>query len=241
MAMPALPTNQETMRAMTRCLPIIVLLVLAGCEPTAYWDGIPVTQRIESSEHVTEVSFAMLSRSNPLSLDDANALRAAVESAQAGGTVSLDVLTPPDMDAATVVPLLRAVATLGIPVDRIRRVMSAELPPASAQVRIHAVQVKTPVCAGVPSASTSDDTPLSRRKYKFGCASTVNFAAMLADPRDLSAAPAAGAIAGERVDLPIKTLTTKASGQSQSNGAAGAAGGIGATPTAAAVLTNPSQ
>lgn len=225
---------------MTRRLLIAALLLLGGCEPTAYWNGIPAARRVETSERVTEVVLELRSSPGPLSSPDMAVLRSAVQTGQVGGTVSLDVLTPPGAGAAAVGTLRRAVGTLGVPADRIRHAASADLPQDSAMVRIHSIRVKTAACPGVPTSSTSDDTPLSRRKYEFGCASAANFAAMLVDPRDLAAPPSKVLINDGRASLAIDALMTKAAAPSPVLGGSGASGG-GAGPGAGTASSTPLQ
>lgn len=207
---------------MKRCLGFAALLLLGACEPSAYWDGRPAMKSAETSDTVTEVAIDL-----PATAVNLSALQAAVENARAAGTVSLDVVTPPVVDADSVRTLTHAVGALGLPADRIRRIQSASLPRQSAMVRVHAVLVKTPPCAGVPTSATSDDTPLSNRHYVMGCATANNFAAMLADPRDLSAPPALVATDGERATGPIKALLSNSGGQQGQGAGKGTAGFAG--------------
>jgi pilus biogenesis lipoprotein CpaD len=210
---------------MTRRPFIGLLLLLGGCQPVGYWDGQPTSQRVEASDHVSELTLSLDATTGALTYPAAATLRAAVAREQARGTVSLDVVTRQGADGPGAVPLLRAIETLGIPSDRIRQA-SAELRPASALVRIHSIQVKTPPCAGVPPDSVNEMPFFEKQHYVLGCATAANFATMLADPRDLTAPPAAVLIDGASATQPIDSLRAPAdkSGKTGTQGAGGAAG-----------------
>lgn len=206
------------MRILLLFLMMPILLVLQACEPAAYWDGVPADRKLETSERTEEVTLAFDSVTRQISPQDRLQLVDAIRRGQGFGTVSLDLLSLPVSDPAFLAGASRLVAQQGIPTDRVRLGDAADLPVSLVLVRIHAIRVRTPVCAGVPTASTTDTTRLDKRQYVLGCATAANLAAMLADPRDLSAEPEMGPMDAERTIRPIDTLRTKSEGKTSRTG-----------------------
>jgi pilus biogenesis lipoprotein CpaD len=208
---------------MRRFSPILLLALLAGCEPGSYWNGRPTTQLVQAGDRVSEVTLHLGPAAGTLPYPAAATLEAVVARGQAWGTVSLDVLTQQGAAGTAALPVLRAAAALGIPADRIRQ-GTADLRPATALVRIHAVRLLVPPCAGVPTGSL-DDTPSSTfggQNYVLGCASAVNSAAQIADPRDLTAPAAPVTVDGLRAAQPIDTLNAPPDQSTKSAGNASA-------------------
>lgn len=171
-------------------LALSVVPLLSGCEPAGYWDGVPPPQKLETTERAEEVVFD-LTGTGTITDSSMARLRLVVGEEMAYGQVSVQLAVPSSADPSLSSRLLGALAGLGVSADRIRFAVSA-MPAAEGVVvmQVRAIQLTAPDCAGVPTASTGDTTPLSMRRYQFGCASARNFAAMLADPRDLTAPPA---------------------------------------------------
>lgn len=211
---------------MARLLPLLPILTLLGaCEPSSYWDGVPVAQKLETVEHVEEVTIGFDAVTRQAATADRIVLAETIRRGQVFGSISLEVLTAPVVDPAIGASLSRLIAMQGIPTDRIRLRNAPDLASTMAMVRVYAIQVRTPVCAGLPSASTTDTTALDKRHYVLGCATAANLANMLVDPRDLSAAPAMGAMDAERTLRPIETLRTRSAGKTQQSGGASDSGG----------------
>lgn len=208
---------------MRRYLLAVLPLFLMACEPSAYWDGVPSAQKVETFEQVEDVALHFDKAARQVSAVDGLTLAQTMWRGQKFGSISLDVLTAADPDPVMAASLSRLIAAQGVPTDRIKMRVSPDLDPVSAVVRVHAIQVRVPVCAGIPTASTSDTTRLDKRTYVIGCATTANLANMLVDPRDLSADPVRGSIDAERTIRPIGTLRTKSEGKkaNESDGGGG--------------------
>ncbi len=170
-------------------LALSVLPLLSGCEPAGYWDGIPAPQKLESTERAEEVVFD-LTGTGAITDSSMARLRRVIGQETAYGRVSIELSVPSSADPSLSARLLGVLADLGVPPDRIRLTVSAMPAAEGVLMQVRAIRLTAPDCIGVPTASTGDTTPLSMRRYQLGCASAGDFAAMLADPRDLTAPPA---------------------------------------------------
>jgi len=220
-------------RTMTKTASVILAVLLGGCEPAAYWNGVGAPQRVVTDDHVVDVPVNFVfTRGAPL-IEDEKPLRSALEQAAEFGTPSVEIVSPPAADPAFTAALAQILSDSSVPPDRVRQV-KADAKTSGFVVRVHAIAMTVPPCAGIPTDSVSDLRPLALRKYELGCASAQNFAAMVADPRDLAAQPSSVGADGVVTSKAINTLRSgtkqkQAAGQSAGSlaGASGPDAGAG--------------
>lgn len=190
--------------------------LMAACQPEPYWDGTPAARMLETDDRVREVAIGFDPAIRQTAAIDRLALGEAVRRARAAGQVSLDLVIPAGIEAAFDRDLARLIAGLGVAPDHVHHQVSSDLATNQAVARVHAIVVRSPVCAGV-SLSAVDQTGARERRQGqqvLGCATAANLAAMIVDPRDLVGGNPPGPIDAERTVRPIDTLVSKSVGSS---------------------------
>jgi pilus assembly protein CpaD len=216
-------------RVRVSAIALLAAAAMAGCAPiSASQAGPSLTPTEQYSVQIKEApdQLALTAHAEGMSMTQRAAVVALVSRWRASpGAGDFAVQTPAgdngDAEARTSADVQAALHNLGVPSERIR---TGDYPaPAGAPVLASYVRLEArgPDCEGGWDNLTS--TGSNRPSTHFGCAVTANFAAMVADPRDLLApAPDAPADGGRRNTVLGKYRAGEATSTPRDEQAAGA-------------------